>query len=135
MALHCQVCGTPVPFDEPIPRDATCESCGTDLRCCVQCRHYDTSRNNQCTETEADPVVEKSRRNFCEFFYFSREKGAARQADTSRRDEARAKLDALFGGGKSPDSGGSTRPGAGATPEDKAAEARRKLDDLFRKKP
>jgi hypothetical protein len=94
--LHCRVCGTEVPFDEPIPRDASCDGCGTDLRSCVQCRHYDTSRNNQCTETEADPVVDKTRRNFCEYFYFSREKGAVRAADTKRRDEARAKLEALF---------------------------------------
>lgn len=131
MALHCQICGTPVPFDEPIPRDATCERCGTDLRACVQCRHYDTSRNNQCTETEADPVVEKTRRNFCEYFYFSREKGGVRREDSQRRDEARAKLDALFGGGK----GAGAGPGAPAAPEDRAAEARRKLDALFGRKP
>jgi hypothetical protein len=96
MALSCQVCGTAVPFDEPIPRDAECERCRTDLRSCVQCRHYDTSRNNQCTETEADPVADKMRRNFCEFFYFSREKGSVRQADSKRMEDARAKLEALF---------------------------------------
>ncbi len=131
MALHCQICGTAVPLDEPIPRDSTCESCGTDLRSCVQCRHYDTTRNNQCTETEADPVVDKTRRNFCEFFYFSRAAGGARRADSGRADEARAKLDALFGGsGKPGASGGAPHQGA-----DRAADARRKLDDLFRKKP
>jgi hypothetical protein len=126
MALHCQSCGEPVPYDEPVPRDASCENCDTDLRACVQCRHYDTSRNNQCTETEADPVVDKKRRNFCEFFYFSREKGVPRAGEGKRAAEARAKLDALFGGG------GAAGDGAPAG-EDRATEARRKLEALFRK--
>jgi len=124
MPLVCQVCGESVPFDEPIPRDAECAGCGTDLRACVQCRHYDTSRNNSCTETEADPVADKTRRNFCEFFYFSRQKAAQRSGTSSREDDARRKLNALFGGGSA------VKPGG----KDAAADARRKLDDLFRKK-
>lgn len=95
----------------------------------MNCRHYDPSRNNQCTETEADPVADKARRNFCEYFYFSREKFAGRRDTPGREDEARRKLNALFGG-----SGGSGTPGAGAPRgSDREAEARRKLDALFRK--
>lgn len=122
MPLHCQHCGEPVPFDEPIPRDAECTNCGSDLRACMNCRHYDPSRNNQCTETEADPVTDKTRRNFCEFFYFSREKRAVRRDTSNREDEARRKLNALFGGGDSPSPG-----------TDRQTEARRRLDALFRK--
>jgi hypothetical protein len=115
--MVCRHCGVPLTISEPIPRDAECSGCGKDLRACVQCRHYDIAYNNACRETMADPVVEKERRNFCEYFSFSREPfqaapGAARQA------EARAKLEGLFGG--------KTRPGA-------SEDARKRLDDLFRK--
>ena len=67
----CRHCGTAVTRDAPIPRDAECTGCGRDLRACVQCRHYDPAYNNACRETEAEPVAEKERRNFCEFFEFN----------------------------------------------------------------
>ena len=94
--LVCQTCGAPVPLEEPIPRDAECASCGTDLRCCRNCRHWDVHYNNQCRETEAEPVADKTRRNFCEFFYFSRATPAAGARPVDRQAEARAKLEALF---------------------------------------
>lgn len=118
--FQCQQCGKPVPYDEPIPRDSECEGCRRDLRCCMNCRHYDTSRNNSCRETEAELVEDKARRNFCEFFSFNRAPfAAAGQAKSSREAEARARLESLFGGGPRP----------AATPSD----ARRKLEDLFKK--
>jgi hypothetical protein len=117
--LVCQACGTPVPLSEPIPRDSQCESCGRDLRCCKNCRHFDVRYNNACTETMADPVVEKDRRNFCEYFYFSRAAFTPKAQTASRQAEARAKLNAFFGTAKSP--------------TDRAADARKKLDDLFKK--
>ena len=117
----CQSCGAAITRDDPIPRDAECESCGRDLRACLNCRHYDTRYNNACTETQAEPVTDKGRRNFCEFFYFNPAPAAARGSGASREAGARAKLDSLFGGG------------SGARP-DKSGEARKKLDDLFKKK-
>src|SRR5438876_12398510 len=97
----CRSCGTPIPFDEPIPRDAECTGCGQDIRCCLNCRHYDTHYNNSCRETMADPVEDKARRNFCEYFQLDKApfagKGAA-AAGAGREADARAKLDQLFGG-------------------------------------
>ena len=118
---QCRQCGTPVPFDDPIPRDSECENCHRDLRCCMNCRHYDTTRNNSCRETEAELVEDKARRNFCEFFAFDRTPFAASKGDTARAAQARAKLESLFGGRPA----GSTGPG----------DARKKLEDLFRKPP
>jgi len=92
---QCQSCGAPVTFAEPIPRDSECESCRHDLRCCKNCRHYDTRYNNSCRETEAEPVEDKDRRNFCEFFSFNPAPFAASKQST-RAADARAKLDALF---------------------------------------
>ena len=120
-AFLCRHCGTRSPLDEPIPREATCEGCGRDLRACVQCRHYDPSFNNSCHETMADPVVEKERRNFCEYFSFSRAPFTQPAAGADRASAARSKLEGLFGGGKRAVS--------------REEQARRKLEDLFKKKP
>jgi hypothetical protein len=91
---QCHQCGAAVVIHEPLARDAECDSCGGDLRCCLNCRHYDTQYNNSCRETDADPVVDKHRRNFCEFFSFSREPVA--KGTSNRAAEARKKLDQLF---------------------------------------
>src|SRR5262249_21661845 len=90
----CRHCGTAVTLSEPIPRDAECSGCGRDLRACVQCRHYDTAYNNSCRETEAEPVVEKERRNFCEFFSFARGPRPKEGDSSARQHAARAQLDA-----------------------------------------
>ena len=95
MPYHCQSCGALVTVHDPIPRDSECESCRHDLRCCKNCRHFDTTFNNSCRETEADPVVDKDRRNFCEFFAFNPAPFAAVK-QSNRAADARAKLDALF---------------------------------------
>jgi len=116
---QCRHCGTQVALSEPIPRDAECPGCGRDLRACVQCRHYDTSYNNSCRETMADPVVEKERRNFCEYFSFSTAPFQA-GAGSPRQADARAKLEGLFGGG------------AKKTPTE---DARQRLENLFKKDP
>ena len=115
LVMVCRHCGAAVSVAEPIPRDSECPGCGKDLRACVQCRHYDVAYNNACRETMADPVVEKERRNFCEYFSFSSE--AFVPAGTARQAEARAKLEGLFGG--------AAKPGA--------SDARQRLEDLFRK--
>ncbi len=103
-------------FAEPIPRTAECESCQRDLRACRNCRHYDVAYNNACTEPMADPVEDKARRNFCEFFYFNRAAFVAAVSNEARATDARKKLDALFGGASKP---ADTRS------------AREKLDGLF----
>jgi len=97
-AYQCQSCGAPVMVSEPIPRDSECESCRHDLRSCRNCRHYDTRYNNACRETEAEPVEDKERRNFCEYFAFNPAPfaGGARAASGQRAADARARLEALF---------------------------------------
>ena len=139
--LVCHTCGAPVTLDEPIPRDAECESCRHDLRACLNCRHYDPGYNNSCVEPMADPVEDKHRRNFCEYFYFSREPFKAKGAGAAREADARAKLNQLFGGAGGKDAGppqsarekleglfGGPKPSEG-----RGADARKKLDALFDK--
>ena len=116
--LQCQSCGAPITIGEPIPRDGECESCRRDLRCCRNCRHWDPRYHNECTETMADPVEDKARRNFCEYFYFNRAPYAAPAGDKGREAEAREKLGKLFG------ESGPSRP---------KPDARARLDALFKK--
>ena len=108
--IRCHACNTAASIPEPVPRDAECASCGADLRCCLDCRHHDVAYNNQCRETEADPVPDKDRRNFCEYFSARAEgargaPGGAKTGDSrrpavvDRAAEARKALDRLFGGG------------------------------------
>jgi hypothetical protein len=92
--LSCRHCGGPVSIGEPIGREAACDSCGRDLHACVQCRHYDPRYNNSCRETMADPVEDKDRRNFCEYFSFNREPFQAHRGGPAA--DARAKLEGLF---------------------------------------
>ncbi len=118
--LQCQACGKAVSYDEPIPRDSECEGCHRDLRCCMNCLHYDVSRNNSCRETEAELVEDKARRNFCEFFSFNRRSFVAGKGENAREAEARARLESLFGGPLTP----------GAI---HLSDARKKLEGLFGK--
>jgi hypothetical protein len=127
--LVCHHCGAPVRFEEPLGRERTCDACGGDLRCCVNCRHHDPRYHNECTEPLADPVEDRRRRNFCEYFYYSRAAFSGARAGGNREAEARARLASLFGGTSA--AGG--QPGPGAKPAPNADAARRKLEDLFRK--
>jgi len=114
----CRHCGSEAPYDEPVRRDAECAGCGRDLRSCVQCRHYDPAFANSCRETEAEPVVDEERRNFCGFYSPNRQPFRPGQDAPERQAEARARLAGLFGGAKTPD---------------RAAHARAALESLFRK--
>lgn len=131
--LQCQSCGAPMTVASPIPRDSECSSCGHALRSCTNCRHYDPAFNNSCRETEAEPVADKDRGNFCEYFDFN-SAAFAKAAAGSPSADARAKLESLFGGGPSkedPKKMLDSLFGAKPSAEDRAADARRKLDRLF----
>ena len=98
-AFQCQSCGAPITLAAPIPRDSECDACRHDVRSCRNCRHYDLRYNNACKETEAEPVADKERRNFCEYFDLNPAPfggAAGMPASRTRADDARAKLDALF---------------------------------------
>ena len=91
----CHACGAGGVPDDPVPREATCSRCSADLRSCRNCRHWDVRYNNECRETQADPVTDKTRRNFCEYFQYSTEPFAGAPAK-DRAADARAKLESLF---------------------------------------
>lgn len=91
--FQCWSCGALVEADG-VFRSDTCSECEHDLKVCKNCRHYERSASNECREPSADFVPNKERANFCGYF--------APRTDRIEKDgevaDARARLDALFGG-------------------------------------
>jgi len=91
----CHACGRVFEIRERVGFRDACEGCGADLHVCLNCGFHDPGAHNQCRESQADPVAEKDRANRCEWFRATGPAGA-RGVDR-KQDDARAKLDALFG--------------------------------------
>ncbi|MEE4299892.1 MAG: hypothetical protein V2J24_10665 [Pseudomonadales bacterium] len=133
-ALCCWNCGVELAtLVLPVSRRADCPECRAELHCCRMCRHFDRSRPAQCREDRAEPPTNKEVANFCDWF----EPASGLAGVLAPEDRARARLDALFGGvpaqaGGDADGGASQDPSPdGADDPDPAANARRRLDDLF----
>lgn len=94
--LVCWRCGTPLePFEPPLPRAETCRACNADLHVCRMCRLFDPRVAKQCREPVAEEVKEKERANFCG--YFEIRPGAYTPRDAEAAARARAELETLFG--------------------------------------
>ena len=92
--LFCHACGAEVRVQEKILRSDECPSCGKDLRCCRNCRHFDAAVHNQCREVVAEWVADKERANFCE--YFDPSASARGRKGQSDQEDAREKWRKLF---------------------------------------
>ena len=99
MTRHCFNCGWEWKLAHMPGRRDTCDECNTDLRCCRNCVHYDMIVAHQCRERRAEPVDEKDRNNYCEYFDFagatSRNRASRRRSNP--RDEAKETLRKLLG--------------------------------------
>jgi len=116
MSLVCWKCGAAV-ADLPLPlsRLAECPKCRAYLHACRLCEFYDPHVTSQCHEERAEEVNDKEHANFCE--WFKPRPDAYRPPAEGRTQDAKSKLDALFGGHT--DDGGKTDS------------ARDKLDEIF----
>jgi len=82
---NCWHCGLELGKHD-LGRETNCSRCGKPTRVCRNCRWYDTSRTNQCQEPVADPVMDKTRANYCEFFEAKSQRGGdGGVEDTLRR--------------------------------------------------
>ncbi|TFG61891.1 MAG: hypothetical protein E4H36_09330 [Spirochaetales bacterium] len=89
----CYRCGTP--HAGPVFRSSLCGECGADLKVCLNCKFYDPSVHWECRETVPEPVREKERSNFCDYFsYLLRFSGSE---TGSKSGQAKNKFDSLFG--------------------------------------
>jgi hypothetical protein len=94
-SFRCARCGEPVRRGaEPLPLDATCSKCRSDLHTCTNCRHFDTSARFECRLEIPERLFKKSTRNACELFEPKLVQGF--RADSGKPDDPRAAFDALF---------------------------------------
>ncbi len=85
----------------PVSRHEYCPGCAEAVHCCRLCVHYSPDAVEQCREDRAEPPTDKTVANFCD--YFAPRFGAGAGAADQRERAARARLDALFGGGEDAD--------------------------------
>ncbi len=69
-----------------------CPACGRDLHICLNCEFYDRNAYRQCRETIKEPVQDKEKANFCDFFR-TLKTGSAQMGEEG---DAFKKLDDLF---------------------------------------
>ena len=91
----CHFCGRQLPEGERVYRSSTCAGCGKDLKICRNCRFYSAGAHWDCLESINDPVADKERANFCEFFQFRDSR--ARAAEPAGTPKARDDFRKLFG--------------------------------------
>lgn len=129
VTLECWSCGASLDdLPRPITRHMNCPECFEDLHCCRMCRNYAPDASITCTDERTDPPVNKENANFCDYF---RPTNAYRAGSRERQAGAKAKLDALFGAGGPDDEDAESAGSEADGGDDKQAEARRRLDDLF----
>ena len=71
MDRHCHACGAAWASSSAPGRTELCTGCRAELRCCLNCTAYDRQAAQQCRDRRAEPVLEKDRGNFCEYFQFA----------------------------------------------------------------
>ena len=49
-------------------REGECSKCRKQTHVCRNCRFYERGRPNDCQEPVAEPVLDKERANFCDYF-------------------------------------------------------------------
>lgn len=116
---RCYHCHEELVFEVKIGRRDMCPNCGAYLHCCYNCKFWNPDVHNQCTENQGEFIRDRAEGNFCLYFTF-------RPIVEEGRDEAaeaKARLEAMFGGG----------PGRQALPRS-ADEAKARLEALFKKK-
>lgn len=88
----CPFCGAEI--STPVSYKAECPSCSRMIHSCVCCSFYSPSSHYGCRESVDEPVWDKERSNFCDYFRLTDK--AAQGAQKSKSEDARKKLAKLF---------------------------------------
>jgi len=98
----CWYCGSAITEQEPFSRSLVCAACGKDIRSCRNCRFYRSGARGDCAETSAEPVADKERANFCDWFSVNpafrkvMDKAGAAKAVADKSAAAKTAFDNLF---------------------------------------
>jgi hypothetical protein len=98
--MKCYKCNTELNFSvgEIVGRSAYCNSCNADIRCCLNCKFYNTSNYNECSEPQAERVVDKTKSNFCDYFSLGENSTSNKNGNSASntKEQALKNLDELF---------------------------------------
>jgi len=92
--MICHHCKTEIKIEGYISRTDTCQKCGEDVHCCLNCLNYDPSAHNKCREPLAEWVPDREKANFCDLFAPNKQAATA-QVDKPSADP-RSAFDNLF---------------------------------------
>ena len=90
----CFNCSHEFPHDYRAYRSSICPACGREVKVCKNCRFFTPGAHWDCRETIPEPVKEKDRANFCDFFQFKNKEEENQQPKKafSNRKSAEASL-------------------------------------------
>ncbi|MBM4396020.1 MAG: hypothetical protein FJ087_10055 [Deltaproteobacteria bacterium] len=95
--FRCYKCGEELVFDVKIGRRDMCPNCYAYLHCCYNCRFWNPDVHNQCTENQGEFIRDRTEGNFCLYFTFkAMDEGGAEDEASKAKD----RLSKMFGGGK-----------------------------------
>jgi hypothetical protein len=97
MTRHCHHCGWEWTTPGQPGRSEQCLQCQADLRVCLNCVSYDPRAAQQCRDRRAEPVADKDRGNFCEYFELAKRVFKPGETANARESKAREQLRKLFG--------------------------------------
>ncbi len=97
MTYHCHRCGWEWKYAALPGRSDVCPQCKSELRVCKNCARYDERAAYECAEPKADPIPDKERSNFCEWFSFAKRKYVPNLSAQARAQAARDQLKKLLG--------------------------------------
>ena len=97
MSVQCWKCGETVQLSagSRVGSRDTCPRCASDLHSCRNCDFYDPSKNNQCSEPQAEWVRDKEAANYCDYYRPNPALTRGSRA-TSPAEGAKKKFDSLF---------------------------------------
>jgi len=98
MLFNCWKCGERIeyPTGSRVGRRDTCSKCDADLHSCCNCQFYDRSKNNQCSEPQAEWVCDKEGANLCDYYSPNPVLMAQGERPASKTDDAKNNFDLLF---------------------------------------
>lgn len=92
----CYRCGASLAeLTPPISRQDECPACSVYLHVCRMCEFFDAHVAKQCTEDDAEEVLEKQRPNFCDWYKPNAAAFDPQQA--AQESRAHNELASLFG--------------------------------------
>ena len=91
----CVNCGSSV--EGAVYRNTLCSACGKELHTCRNCRHYAPGKPYDCAESIGEPIPDKTRANFCDFFQINLKSDNGGGDSSGKSSSAKDAFDALFG--------------------------------------